>query len=121
MSPFNVHVNWYPFSGIVRYVKYHSGKYLVAYHPKSSELNERNSIVLENESGKNVMIRQIAGIMARKIVSYANEKEKVNQGEDFGIIRFGSRVDLYLPLDVDVKVKVEDKVTAQKTVIAEFR
>lgn len=121
MSPFNVHINWYPFNGVVKYVKYHEGKYLVAYHPKSSELNERNSIVVEKEPSKNILIRQIAGIMARRIISYANEGEVIEQGEEFGIIRFGSRVDFYLPLNVDVKVKLNEKVTAQQTVIAEFK
>lgn len=121
MSPFNVHINWYPFNGVIKYVKYHEGKYLVAYHPKSSELNERNSIVVEKEPGKNILIRQIAGIMARRIISYANEGEVIEQGEEFGIIRFGSRVDFYLPLNVDVKVKLNEKVTAQQTVIAEFK
>ncbi|PLW94648.1 MAG: phosphatidylserine decarboxylase family protein [Marinilabiliales bacterium] len=121
MSPFNVHINWYPFSGKVKYVKYHEGKYLVAYHPKSSELNERNSIVIEKEPGKNIMMRQIAGVMARRIISYTKEKDIAEQGEEFGIIRFGSRVDFYLPLDVDVKVKLNDKVKAQLTVIAEFK
>lgn len=121
MSPFNVHINWYPFSGAVKYVKYHKGKYLVAYHPKSSELNERNSIVIEKEPGKNVMMRQIAGIMARRIISYAKPEDTAEQGGEFGIIRFGSRVDFYLPLDVDVKVKLNDKVKAQQTVIAEFK
>lgn len=121
MSPLNVHINWYPFSGIVKYVKYHKGKYLVAYHPKSSELNERNSIVIEKEPGKNVMMRQIAGIMARRIISYTEVNDIAEQGEEFGIIRFGSRVDFYLPLDVDVKVKLNDKVKAQQTVIAEFK
>lgn len=121
MSPFNVHINWYPFNGVVKYVKYHEGKYLVAYHPKSSEINERNSIVVEKEPGKNILIRQIAGIMARRIISYANEGEVIEQGEEFGIIRFGSRVDFYLPLNVDVKVKLNEKVTAQQTVIAEFK
>lgn len=121
MSPFNVHINWYPFNGVVKYVKYHEGKYLVAYHPKSSELNERNSIVVEKEPSKNILIRQIAGIMARRIISYANEGEVIEQGEEFGIIRFGSRVDFYLPLNVDVKVKLNERVKAQQTVIAEFK
>jgi len=121
MSPFNVHINWYPFSGIVKYVKYHEGKYLVAYHPKSSELNERNSIVIEKVPGKDIMMRQIAGVMARRIISYTKENDIAEQGEEFGIIRFGSRVDFYLPLDVDVKVKLNEKVKAQQTVIAEFK
>ena len=121
MSPFNVHINWYPFSGLIKYVKYHSGKYLVAYHPKSSELNERNSIVIEKEPGKDVLIRQVAGIMARKIVCYAKKSEVIKQGDEFGIIRFGSRVDFYLPLDVDVNVKLDDEVRAQETIIAQFK
>jgi phosphatidylserine decarboxylase len=121
MSPFNVHINWYPFSGIVKYVKYHEGKYLVAYNPKSSELNERNSIVIEKAPGKNIMMRQIAGVMARRIICYVKQEDVVEQGAEFGIIRFGSRVDFYLPLDVDVKVKLNDKVKAQQTVIAEFK
>jgi len=121
MSPFNVHVNWYPFSGVVKYVKYHEGKYLVAYHPKSSELNERNTIVIEDALGNTILMRQIAGIMARRIISYANKSDAIAQGGEFGIIRFGSRVDFYLPLDVDVKVKLNDKVKAQQTVIAKFK
>ena len=121
MSPFNVHINWFPFSGNIKYTKYHPGKYLVAYHPKSSELNERNSIVVEMVPGKDVLMRQIAGIMARRIISYAKEGDVVEQGDEFGIIRFGSRVDFYLPLDVDVKVKLDDKVKAQQTILAEFK
>jgi len=121
MSPFNVHINWYPFNGLIKYVKYHSGKYLVAYHPKSSELNERNSIVIEKEPGKDVLIRQVAGIMARKIVCYAKESEVIKQGDEFGIIRFGSRVDFYLPLNADVKVKLDESVRAQETIIAQFK
>ncbi len=121
MSPFNVHINWYPFSGTVKYVKYHPGKYLVAYHPKSSEKNERNSIVLEKEKGKNVLIRQVAGFMARKIVCYTEADMEAHQGAEFGIIRFGSRVDFFLPVDVEVKVKLGEEVRARKTVLAEFR
>ena len=121
MSPMDVHINWYPFSGIVKYVKYHPGKYLVAYHPKSSEKNERNSIVIEKDKGKDILIRQVAGFMARKIVNYAQIGDKAQQGAEFGIIRFGSRIDFYLPLDVDIKVKMNEKVRAKRTVIAEFR
>ena len=121
MSPFNVHINWFPFKGVVKYTKYHPGKYLVAYHPKASELNERNSIVLEKEAGKSVLMRQIAGIMARRIISYAKNDDVVNQGEEFGIIRFGSRVDFYLPLDVEVSVELNEKVRAQETVLAKFK
>ncbi len=121
MSPFDVHINWYPFSGLIKYIKYHSGKYLVAYHPKSSELNERNSIVIEKEPGKDVLLRQVAGIMARKIVCHTKVSEVIKQGDEFGIIRFGSRVDFFLPLNVDVKVKLHDKVRAQETIIAQFK
>jgi len=120
MSPFNIHVNWYPFKGKVVYTKYHKGKFLVAYNPKSSVDNERNSIVLEKEPGKAVLIRQIAGIMARRIISSSKKGDMVNQGDEFGIIRFGSRVDFFLPVDAKVNVKIGQKVQAQKTVIAYF-
>jgi phosphatidylserine decarboxylase len=118
MSPLNVHVNWYPFDGKVAYAKYHPGKFLVAYHPKSSELNERTSIVVERADGKAVMIRQIAGMMARRIVYNAKLGAEVKQGEEFGIIRFGSRVDFFLPLDARIDVKLGEKVRGQQTVIA---
>jgi phosphatidylserine decarboxylase len=121
MSPFNIHVNWYPFKGKVIYTKYHKGKYLAAYNPKSSMDNERNSIVVENKEGKKVLIRQIAGVMARRIISYAKLNDNIEQGDEFGIIRFGSRVDFFLPLDAEVKVKLGDKVSAQETVIAYFK
>ena len=120
MSPFNVHVNWYPFKGKIMYSKYHPGRFLIAHNPKSSELNECTSVVLEKEAGQNVLIRQVAGIMARRIICYAKTGDKVKQGEEMGIIRFGSRVDFFLRLDFDVKIKLGQKVTAQKTVIAEF-
>jgi phosphatidylserine decarboxylase len=120
MSAFNVHVNWYPFDGKVLYTKYHPGKFLIAKHPKSSLHNERNSIVVEHKNGKAVLARQIAGIMARRIISYAKEGDTAKQGEEFGIIRFGSRVDFFLPIDAKVKVKMGQQVRAQKTVIAEF-
>ncbi len=121
MSPLNVHANWYPFDGEVKYSKYHPGKFLVAYHPKSSELNERTTIVLEKESGKDILIRQIAGIMARRIINYAKAGDRVKQGDEFGIIRFGSRVDFFLPLDAKINVKLGDKVTAKQTVVAYFK
>lgn len=121
MSPFNVHVNWYPFDGKVVYLKYHPGKFFFAKNPKSSELNERNSIVVENKNGNSVLIRQIAGMMAKRIVNTVSVGDKTTQGEEFGIIRFGSRVDFFLPLDVKVNVKVGDKVKAQQTVIASFK
>jgi phosphatidylserine decarboxylase len=120
MSPFNVHVNWYPFSGRVIYTKYHKGKYLAAYNPKSSTDNERNTIVVENKKGKQVLLRQIAGVMARRIISYAKVDDSINQGGEFGIIRFGSRVDFFMPLDTVINVKIGDKVTAQKTIIGSF-
>ncbi len=120
MSPFNVHVNWYSFSGEVVYTKYHQGRYLAAYNPKSSTDNERNTIVLRNQNGHQVLLRQIAGVMARRIICYSKVGDKVNQGDEFGIIRFGSRVDFFLPLDSDVKVNIGDKVKAQRTVIATF-
>jgi phosphatidylserine decarboxylase len=121
MSPLDVHINWYPFDGKVKYVKYHPGRYLVAYHPKSSEKNERNSIVLEKEEGKDILIRQVAGFVARKIVNYAEVNDDACQGAEFGIIRFGSRIDFYLPLNVDLKVKMNEKVQARRTIIAEFK
>lgn len=106
MSPFNIHVNWYPCNGKIIYTKYHPGKYLVAYNPKSSTDNERNSIVLEKEPGNGILIRQIAGIMARRIISNAKQNDKVTQGDEFGIIKFGSRVDLFLPPNVKINVKM---------------
>ncbi len=120
MSPFNVHVNWYPFSGTVKYTKYHKGKYLAAYNPKSSTDNERNTIVVENNDNKAVLIRQIAGVMARRIISYAKTGDTAKQGEEFGIIRFGSRVDFYIPPDAKIKVQIGDKVVAQKSTLASF-
>jgi phosphatidylserine decarboxylase len=121
MSAFNVHVNWYPFDGKVLYTKYHPGKYLIAKHPKSSLHNERNSIVVEHKNGKAILARQIAGIMARRIISYAKVGDSARQGEEFGIIRFGSRVDFFLPVDAKINVKMGQQVRAQKTVIAEFK
>lgn len=120
MSPFNVHVNWYPFDGKVVYLKYHPGKFFFAKNPKSSELNERNSIVVENKNGKSVLIRQIAGMMAKRIVNTISVGDKVTQGKEFGIIRFGSRVDFFLPLDAKVNVKIGNKVKAQQTIIANW-
>lgn len=120
MSPFNVHVNWYPVNGKVAYVKYHPGKYLVAFHPKSSQLNERSSIALQTNQGQFILMRQIAGMLARRIVYYSKQDDEVKQGQEFGIIRFGSRVDFFLPLDAHIQVKIGDKVRAKKTVLARF-
>ena len=110
MSPLNVHVNRYPVSGSVIYEKYHPGKYLVAWHPKSSDKNERTTIVIKNKNFGNIMYRQIAGMVARRIVNYANEGLMVAQGEDSGFIKFGSRVDLFLPLNSQLLVKEGDRV-----------
>ena len=110
MSPLNVHVTRYTMSGIVNFTKYHPGKYLVAWHPKSSELNERTTIVLENKTFGEVLYRQIAGAVARRIVNYAEKGSQVVQGEDAGFIKFGSRVDLFLPLKTQIDVKVDDVV-----------
>jgi len=120
MSGFDVHVNWYPFDGIIRYTKYHEGKYLLARHPKSSEHNERSSIVLEKEKGKDVLIRQVAGFMARRIVFYSEVGQRVEQGEEIGMIRFGSRVDFFLPADAIPAVKIGQRVVAKRTIIAYF-
>ena len=110
MSPLNVHVTRYPLSGKVIFSKYHPGKYLVAWHPKSSELNERTTIVLENNSFGKVLYRQIAGAVARRIVNYANVGEETQQGADAGFIKFGSRIDLFLPLNTPLAVSLNQKV-----------
>ncbi len=120
MSPLNVHVNRFPISGIIKYVKYHPGLFLVAWHPKSSTDNERTTIVVKHENGKEVMFRQIAGALARRIVNYAAHGNDAVQGEEFGFIKFGSRVDLLLPTNVKVKVKLNEKVRGNETVIATF-
>ena len=120
MNPLNVHCNRYPVSGKVVYTKYHPGKYLVAWHPKSSTENERNTVVIETPFGSQILMRQIAGALARRIVSYAKTNEAAQQGEDFGFIKFGSRVDLYLPLTADIKVQLEQVVKGNLDVIAEI-
>src|SRR5690606_15096220 len=106
MSPINVHVNRNPISGIVRYSKYHAGKFLVAWHPKSSTENERTTVVIESSSGIPVLFRQIAGALARRIVCYSKEGEEAIQGEQFGFIKFGSRVDVFLPVGSEVNVEL---------------
>ena len=110
MSPLNVHVTRYAISGKIKFSKYHPGKYFVAWHPKSSELNERTTIVIKNETFGEILYRQIAGALARRIVNYAEVGSKVIQGEDAGFIKFGSRVDLFLPLDTKIDVKLNDRV-----------
>lgn len=118
MSPFNMHSNRYPVSGRVKYVGYHPGHYLVAWHPKSSELNERSSIVIETETGEEVLIRQIAGAVARRIVTYAREDQEVKQGDELGFIKFGSRVDIFLPLGTEIEIPILQQVKANKSIIA---
>ena len=118
MSPLNVHVNRNPISGLVSYFKYHPGKYLVAWHPKSSTENERTTTVIKDHSGKEVLFRQIAGAVARRIRWYIKPGDKVAQGGEMGFIKFGSRVDVFLPLDADLKVQLEQKVTAAESLIA---
>ena len=120
MSPINVHLNRYPISGKLKYFKYHPGLYLVAWHPKSSTENERTTIVVENNKGRSVLYRQIAGAMARRIVFFGKEGSDVKQTDECGFIKFGSRVDLLLPLDVELKVKLNDKVQGGITTIAKF-
>lgn len=120
MSPFNVHVNRVPIDGLVEYFKYHPGKYLVAWHPKSSTENERTTMVLQSPKGYRILLRQIAGALARRIVWYAKEGQAFGQGSEYGFIKFGSRVDVYLPLGSKVHVKIGDKTTGGETVIAEI-
>ena len=119
MSPINVHVTRYALSGIVKYSKYHPGKYLVAWHPKASTENERTTIVVENKTFGGILYRQIAGALAKRIVNYATEGEEVEQGTDAGFIKFGSRVDVYLPLGTKVNVKIGDTVKGGVQVIAQ--
>ncbi|MEJ1223801.1 phosphatidylserine decarboxylase family protein [Sediminicola sp. 1XM1-17] len=118
MSPINVHVTRYPVSGVVKYSKYHPGKYLVAWHPKASTENERTTVVIKTPKFGDILYRQIAGAMAKRIVNYAVEGDSVRQGEDGGFIKFGSRVDLFLPLDCPITVKLNQKVVGAKTCIA---
>lgn len=118
MSPLNVHVTRYALSGEVKFSKYHPGKYLVAWHPKASEENERTTVVVKNEVFGEVLYRQIAGALARRIVNYAKPQMQVIQGEDAGFIKFGSRVDLFLPLNSKINVKLDDKVKGGEQIIA---
>jgi phosphatidylserine decarboxylase len=120
MSPVNVHINRNPISGVVKYFKYNPGKYLVAWHPKSSTENERTTVVIENKSGVAILFRQIAGAMARRIVWYVKEGDVVDQGEQFGFIKFGSRVDVFLPLESEIKVGIGQVVKGGLTVLAEL-
>lgn len=118
MSPLNVHQNFNPIAGLVKFVKYHPGKYLVAWHPKSSTDNERTTIVVQHSNGTEVLFRQIAGALARRICWYVKEGDTVEQGKEFGFIKFGSRIDIYLPLDAKILVNINDKPVGGETVIA---
>jgi len=119
MTPLNVHVTRYPISGQVVYSKYHEGKYLVASHPKSSTENERTTVVVKNKSIGEILYRQVAGFVARRIVNYAKVNDQAEQGADAGFIKFGSRADIYIPLDFEVNVKLGDKVRGGEQVIAQ--
>lgn len=119
MSPINVHVTRYPVGGTVTYSKYHPGKYLVAWHPKASEENERTTVVVKNDVIGEVLFRQIAGALAKRIVNYAEEGQKVKQTTDSGFIKFGSRVDIFLPLEAKIKVELNQKVKGGISIIAE--
>ena len=118
MSPLNVHVNRYPITGEVKYAKYHPGKFLVAWHPKSSIENERTTVVVENSTTGPILFRQIAGAVARRIVMYSKSEDKAVQGKDMGFIKFGSRIDLFLPLDAKINTTIDDVVRGGETVIA---
>ena len=121
MSPLDVHVNWVPVSGIVKYNKHHPGKHYPAYNPKSSMLNEMTTTVIEDENGNEILVRQIAGIMARRIVCNATEGKMLKKGDHLGIIKFGSRVDIFLPIDSDVKVKIGQQLMAAVDLIANLK
>lgn len=120
MSVWNVHINWYPLAGNISYYKYHPGKFLLARHPKSSTLNERNTVVVRTESGREILIRQIAGVVARRIISYAEVENKVTAGDEMGFIRFGSRVDVFLPPGSKIHVKPGEKVRGLKSLLADL-
>jgi len=120
MSPVNVHVNRAPVSGIISFFKYHPGKYLVAWHPKSSTENERTTVAVRMQNGAEVVFRQIAGALARRIKWYIHEGQKIEQGQEFGFIKFGSRVDIFLPLDAKVTVKIGEITKGGRTIIAEL-
>jgi len=117
MSPFNVHINWYAINGVVKYFRHHSGAFMKAYLPKSSTENERTTVVLEHQSGVQILVRQVAGAFARRIVCYAKEGETITQPEQMGFIKFGSRVDLYLPIGTKVDVVLGQKTKGKTTVI----
>ncbi len=121
MSPLDIHVNWIPIKGIVSYFKYHKGKHLVAFAPKSSEVNERTTTVIKTSNNIEILMRQIAGAVARRIVYYAKEGTKFGQGDELGFIKFGSRVDVFLPLDSKILVNLQDKTVGNETIIAKLK
>ena len=120
MSPSDIHINWMPASGLIKYFKHHPGKHMVAWHPKSSTLNERTSVGLKTESGVDILIRQVAGALARRIVCYAKEGKTLKQTEELGFIKFGSRVDVFLPLGTQISVALKDLVVGGQTVLAKL-
>ena len=120
MSPFNVHVNRSPISGTIQYFKYHPGQYLVAFHPKSSNKNERTTVVVKRQDGMQLLFRQIAGFLARRIKFYPQQDDLIKQGDEIGFIKFGSRLDVFLPLDAQVKVKLGDQVKGGLSVLAKL-
>jgi phosphatidylserine decarboxylase len=120
MSVWNVHINWYPIKGVVDYFRHHHGKFLVAWHPKSSTENERTTVVLNNGKSQ-ILLRQIAGFLARRIVCYAKEGEKIEQNQQMGFIKFGSRVDLFFPVGTEINVELNQKTTGGQTVIAKLK
>ncbi len=120
MSPLNVHANYFPISGLVKYVKYHKGLFLVAWHPKSSTDNERSTVVVQHSSGQEVLFRQIAGAVARRICYYTKEGQTAETGQEFGFIKFGSRVDVFLPLGTKLDVKIDQDVKAKLTKLGSF-
>ena len=119
MSPLNVHVNWHPVSGEILYSKYHPGKFLAAWHPKAATENERTTVSY-TVNGQPILVRQVAGALARRIVCYANQGQKAVQGAEMGFIKFGSRMDLYLPLDFNLQVNIDQKVTGNRSVIGSW-
>ncbi|MBK8805564.1 MAG: phosphatidylserine decarboxylase family protein [Bacteroidales bacterium] len=121
MSPLNVHINWYPVSGDIQYYKYHKGLKMPAWEPKSSTENERSSVVIKTKGGKELLVKQIAGALARRIVAYSKDRKTAQQGQELGFIKFGSRVDILLPLDAKIMVNLGDKVIGNKTIIASFK
>lgn len=121
MSPLNVHANYFPLSGIVRYVRYHKGLFLVAWHPKSSTDNERSTVVVEHASGQSVLFRQIAGAVARRICYYASEGQQAEAGQEFGFIKFGSRVDVFLPIGTEVNIQIGQDVKGKLTKLATLK